>query len=219
MQHCNKCKVDIRGEHKLCPLCQGKLEGQRDVEVYPVIHLEEGPFQMFLKIVTLVAAVVGIICVVANLMFPDSGKWSNYAVLGVICAWIVINRAIRKRHHIIKNMGWQAVMVSVMCLLWDYITGDHGWAIDLVIPIVCSAFPIVIAIVAKAEKMKDAEYVFTLFAGGFLEIIPFLFLITGHVNFVYPTLIGIGIGLIDIVFLIVLKGRTLKNELGKKLHI
>lgn len=219
MRYCEKCRVNIRGEHKLCPLCQGKLTGEKEEEVYPLIHTGKRPFQMFMKIATLSAAVVGIICVIINLMFPDSGKWSNYAVLALVCGWIVVNWAIRKRHHIIKNMAWQAFMLSVICLLWDYITGCNGWAVDYVIPIICSAFPIVIFILAKAGRMPEEDYVFSMFAGGVLEIIPFLFFVTKRVNVAYPTLIGIGLGLIDIVFLVLFKGKTLVNELEKRLHV
>ena len=28
MKHCDKCKIDVRGEFERCPLCQNKLTGE-----------------------------------------------------------------------------------------------------------------------------------------------------------------------------------------------
>ena len=38
MKHCDKCKIDVRGEFERCPLCQNKLTGESTPYEFPKVQ-------------------------------------------------------------------------------------------------------------------------------------------------------------------------------------
>lgn len=39
-----------------------------------------------------------------------------------------------KRYNLLKNAMWQLIIVTVGCIIWDWLTRWHGWSIDFVLP-------------------------------------------------------------------------------------
>lgn len=127
MLHCKFCKVDVAGSHEHCPLCGGNLTGEPDAErTYPPALPKSDFAKRFLQIATVVAACAGVICVAVNLLVTPQVWWSLYTLLGIACGWLWLTIGLLKKSNIKKSIAWQLIVISLLVLLWDAVTGWHG---------------------------------------------------------------------------------------------
>ena len=136
MKHCDKCKIDVRGEFERCPLCQNKLTGESTPYEFPKVQSFYEKYEKIFKFAILVTSSLSIISIAVNILLPQSGHWSLFVLFGVICFWLTTNICIKKRQVISQNIAAEAVIISILCVIWDKFTGWHGWSVDYVIPII-----------------------------------------------------------------------------------
>lgn len=218
MKYCEKCMIDIQGTETLCPLCQGKLTGTGEEDYFPYIKPAKKNLQLLTRWITLICVVLGILSITVNIML-EGDAWSVFVVLALACIWLIANLAIRKRHKIIKNIGWQAVLVSLLCVVWDWVIGWRGWSVDFIIPILCIAAMITVGIIAKAKRLPDSDYIFCILSYIVLGMIPLIFILANVVKIIYPSLICVASSLISLVFLLVFEKRVILDEINRRFHI
>ncbi len=221
MKFCEKCKVNVRGNVEFCPLCHSRLVmDDEDVnELYPPTPSIYKQFEMFFKILFLSTVSGGICSIAVNLLLPESGYWSVLVVLGVICFWILLIVAIRKRNNIPKIITQQVLLTSILSIIWDYITGWHHWSLDYVIPIACIIGIIALMVIAKVMKLPAEEYIICLFADVIFGIVPIVFYFTDIIDTVVPTVICVALSLISLISAFLFKGKDIRLELEKRLHL
>ena len=56
MKHCDKCKIDVRGEFERCPLCQNKLTGESTPYEFPNVHSFYEKYEKIFKFAILVTS-------------------------------------------------------------------------------------------------------------------------------------------------------------------
>ena len=54
MKHCDKCKIDVRGEFERCPLCQNKLTGESTPYEFPKVQSFYEKYEKIFKFAILV---------------------------------------------------------------------------------------------------------------------------------------------------------------------
>ena len=221
MQHCGKCKMNINGDKQYCPLCQGMLEGEGDhkAEIFPKARPKLPPDFLFLRIMTFGAIVLAVFSVALNAMLPIEVNFWLPAVGGIVCAWISLAIAVTKKYNIIKNIIWQLFILTLLSVIWDLFTGWNGWSLDYVIPCACMVAMLSMAILARVKKMPAHEFIIYLVVDGIYGIVPLIFLLTGILNVRIPSVICVACSLISISALLLFKGRTIKSEVEKKLHL
>ncbi len=221
MNYCEKCRVHVEGNRKACPLCQNSLTDYdgNEQESFPYIPNVFHGNGLFFRILMLISVVGAVVCVLVNLMVPQSGWWSAFVLLGLVCLWVSIAVAVKKRRNVAKNLLYQVVVVSVLCLLWDWLTGWHGWSLDYVIPITCAAALLVLFVVTKAMKRYMEDHIVYLLLGALFGIVPVIFLLTGLVQIILPSLICVAVSVIFMAVLILFEYDSLKKELRRRLHL
>lgn len=154
MKHCDKCKIDVRGEFERCPLCQNKLTGESTPYEFPKVQSFYEKYEKIFKFAILVTSSLSIISIAVNILLPQSGHWSLFVLFGVICFWLTTNICIKKRQVISQNIAAEAVIISILCVIWDKFTGWHGWSVDYVIPIIFSWAMLGLFVATKILKIK-----------------------------------------------------------------
>ncbi len=221
MLKCDKCKVSLQGEYEVCPLCGGIIrEGDKaGEEVFPNIPTIFQEFNIFIRIMILVSIVAIVISFAVNLIFARDSRWSLIVAASIGCMWVSLFFIIRKRNNIPKTIVWQVVLLGVLSVLWDWSMGWLGWSLDFVIPSVCFGAMVVMAIAAKILKIGVRDLLVYLFIDIIFGFLPIIFILTGVLNIIFPSVICVAASAISLSALILFQGDNMKAELKKKMHI
>lgn len=222
MQYCDYCKVKIRGNHPVCPLCGGILE-QKDIDleddVFPHIPTIYQEFNLFIRILLLISISVIVIGFAVNIIVTPDSRWSILVAAGILCMWISLFFIIRKKNNIPKTIIWQVALISILSVIWDSSMGWIGWSIDYVIPSACVGAMIVMPIAAKILKLGVRDLIFYLLVDGVFGFIPLIFILFGWLNVLFPSVICVATSAISLSALILFEGNSIKAELDKRMHI
>ncbi len=219
MRTCKICGVKVRGTETFCPLCQHRLSGEPGESAYPEIPTVYKQNELLFKSLILFSVAVGIACAAINLLLPEGGCWSVFVALGILCFWVSLAYAVRKRDNIPKNITVQVFLVSVLSFGWDRLTGWHGWSLDFVIPIACGAALLSLFILAKVMRLPPEEYLIYFMADILFGVVPLVFYLTGLIRIVVPSVICISLSLLSLSVLIVFEGREMVRELSRRFHV
>lgn len=139
---------------------------------------------------------------------------------GAFSMWLALAVGFFKRYNLLKNAMWQLIIVTVGCIIWDWLTGWHGWSIDFVLPGVSGLIMISMLIISRVYYRQAKDYlVYFVMAALYGMILPFIFLLTGKVRIVFPSVISIGMGVLMLIGLVLFKGKEMRQEMEKNLHV
>ena len=221
MQYCPKCKVSVAGTQEVCPLCQGDLRGCPDEKnIFP--DLAERPDRktgFIFRLMLFIAITAAVVCVAINIMVPTSAWWSLFVVFGIGSACISVGVGYLKKSDIMKNIVWQLCIMLVLAVIWDVVLGWHGWSIDYVFPILCVVAIASMFVVGKVMNIPINDYIIYIIVDAVLGIIPIIFLCTGVLHLIYPSVICVMSSVVYIVGLILFKGQNLLDAITRKLHL
>ncbi len=146
--------------------------------------------------------------------------WTLFTAGGIASMWLASTIGFFKRHNLLKNTMWQLLLVTVGCIIWDVLTGWHGWSVDFVLPglsigVLCSM--LVISRIQKYPLRECMIYLVMAAAYGFL--LPLILVLAGTVTWKLPSLLGAGFCLLFVAGLVLFKGKEFKEEMGKNFHI
>lgn len=221
MQYCKKCKVSVAGRKKCCPLCQGELtgHGESDTDVFPTVPNEKVTSGFLFRLLSFISVAAIVVCIAVNIMVPTKIWWSLYAGAGIFCAWLTGSVSIAKRYNFIKNITYQLLIISVLEVLWDHFTGRLGWSLDYVIPCTCAATMIFMAVMIFTKRIRAEQYIIYILLDCLYGAVPAIFIATGILNVVYPSVVCVAISIISVAALTIFKGKIMKEEMVKKLHM
>lgn len=219
MKYCNNCKVNVVGNRKYCPLCQEAIKGDPTDEVFPTILFVYREHGLFFKIMLLASIVIATVSVAMNILIPQRGAWSLFVLGGLGSVWASLITAINKRNNIPKNLVYQVMIISVITILWDLITGWRGWSITYVIPLVCVFAIISMAIISKVRNLHVEDYILYIIIDGLFGIIPVIFILMGLVKSLFPSLLCIVTSIISLSTILIFEEQKLRAEIKRRLHM
>ena len=221
MKYCTKCKVNIVGKRDYCPLCQAPLSGidEEQNDVFPRIAPSKNGHSFMFKLLIFISVVTVTVSVALNILMPKGGAWSLFIIGALASVWTTSLTAINKRHNLNKNIVYQVFIISVILIIWDYVTHWKGWSVNYAIPFMCAAAMIFMFVVCKIRKMLINDYVLYIILNGILGIIPIIFILTGLTKVLYPSLICIVTSIISFSALLIFEWDTMISEIKKRLHI
>ena len=217
MLYCKSCRVWVAGVHQRCPLCGGNLSGKREeAPSYPELPENRSFTKRLIQIISGAALTAAIICVAVNLLVPTGIWWSLFAVLGLGCGWLWAVVGIVKKAKLLNNIVWQLVLISGVAFLWDWLTGWRGWSVDYVFPSVCIGAMLAVIILSR---MPDRDYMIHLILCAVLGVVPLVFLFTGVLGVIAPSVICTAASLIVISLQLIFNWKAMYREIHKKLHL
>lgn len=218
MLHCDKCSVDVGGKRDICPLCQGRLSGEASRESFPLVPTIYRQFHLLFKILLFVSVTFGIIAIAINLILEDTGWWSLIVVGGTLSMWLSLSLAIRKRKNIPKTIVYQVVLLSLICIVWDFLTVWNGWSIDYVIPILFLSGIAAMAVLTKVLSWEIENIIIYLCIDALFGIVPIIFYFTHILGVVIPSVICVAGCVLSLAFLCIFKGDSIWAELKRRMN-
>lgn len=221
MKYCEKCKVNIIGKRKTCPLCQDYLSGHDydQEEEFPQITYIYKEYNMFFKMMMLISIIIASVSVAINVAFFKGMYWSLFIIGGLVSVWLSLITAINKRNNIPKNIIYQVVIASVAVVVWDYLTTWKGWSIDYVIPLIYVFAMISMYVISRIMKLKLNDYILYIIIDGIFGIVPIIFILTGVLKVLIPSLICVVTSIISLSTILIFEGESMREEMKRRLHL
>jgi hypothetical protein len=222
MLYCHKCKVSVSGSPRRCPLCQGPLAGKAGSgeDAFPVIPPPQASFGRLITLIAFVTIAVAVISVAVNIsLFSGGVWWFLFVFAGLASLWLSFLLINRQWWDIPKNIFLQLIVISIMVLLWDFFTGFYKWSLNFVIPILFSSSMVALAVFAKVRKLRIEDYVLFLGIISVISIFSLLLILFKVVTVVYPAVICFTLSVISLAFLLLFEGKSLGEELRRRMHV
>lgn len=221
MKQCTECSVALEGTWNQCPLCQTPVVGEPSRSPFPAIPLSYSRRRVVrMLFLSSIAVILGSFASQLLLDRGTAGIGSLRSLwLGVITMWLLVVMAARNQRNIAKNTVNLVVLVGLICVYWDYLTGWHGWALSYAVPIVCGTSILALLITVQVLRTEVGEHIVYSGLTVLLGLAPIGFLVFGWVTTPIPSAICGAISIFALVMLQVFRGADVRHELAKRLDI
>ena len=173
-----------------------------------------------LQIFTFCCIAAIVISMMTDIIISPGVHWSVFVAAGCATMWLTMAVGYVKRFNLLKNAAWQLLIMSVICVLWDFGTGWRGWSVNIGIPDICLLIQIVMLIISRIRSLSPREYmIYYAMAAVYSMILPFILLMTGVIRYRTPSVICIGCSFLLLIGLILFKRKEFKEEMHKKFHV
>lgn len=221
MKHCDKCHLDILNAEEFCPLCGSVLleTKEKKEDIFPYVPTVYQKYSKFFKVLYFICASIGILSVLVNILLVPHSYFSIFVVLGTFCFLFILKIAIANRKNMPKTILLYVLVLSLLSILWDSITGFIGWSFSFAIPIICLIGSTNMAIIVIIMNIYISEYIIYYLAIGFLGLIPLIFLIFDLVSIQLPSLMCVFFNTLVLLGLFFLQKETVITEFKRRFHI
>lgn len=200
-----------------------KEQGITSEAIEPVFPEPDVPSEQEMKVYKIYSflcfALVAVM-LVTDWNFHPRIRWTLFTAGGVASMWIASSIGFFKRHNLLKNVMWQLLIGTIICFIWDALTGWHSWSVDLVLPIMSVVTLAAMFVIAKVRKSSVREYlIYEVMAAGYGLLLPTILLLCGAVKNPTVSMFGALICFLFLVGVILFKGKEFKEEMHKNLHV
>ena len=200
-----------------------KEQGISSEEVKPVFpkpHVPSKQEMKVYKIYSFLCIALVAVMLVTDWNFHPQVRWTLFTAGGVTTMWIASSIGFFKRYNLLKNVMWQLFIGTIVCFIWDVLTGWHSWSVDFVLPIMSVATLAAMFVIAKVQKSPVREYlIYEIMAAGYGLILPVILLLCKTVKNPTVSMFGALICFLFLVGVILFKGKEFKEEMHKNLHV
>ena len=200
-----------------------KEQGIASEKVKPEFPKTDEPSEQEMKVYKIYSFLC--IAIVAAMLVTECNfhpriRWTLFTAGGVVTMWIASSIGFFKRYNLLKNAMWQLFIGTIICFIWDALTGWHSWSVDLVLPIMSVSTLTAMFVIAKVRKSPVREYlIYEIMAAGYGLILPGILLLCKVVKNPTVSMFGALICFLFLVAVILFKGREFKEEMQKNLHV
>lgn len=223
MLYCPKCKINIRGNKKCCPLCQSTLTGEPEDPAFPTIKRSKvtrfSIIRLSTFIFTVFEIVIGVTYYLAAHELDRRISWIPLVMIGAVICWLDVIIAIYLRNNIIKIITYEAYIAMIADYIIDLKKGFYGWSVNWMIPCTFFGLAIVTICLGKGEKLLLADYMIYLISDAALCMLQLIPLFTDQNSFEWPAVICMAFYVILAVAALLFVPHEVKNASAKYFNI
>ena len=219
MQRCNRCKMDIQGYKKSCPLCGGALTGEGEEPAYPTIKRKIMTRALVVRVSAFVTIAFIVIMMLLNSATNGKIEWIPLAVISSLVCFADICLTVYFRSNPIKTVTWQMIVGMILSVLVDYYTGWHGWSVIWVLPCVFVVMLITTLSIGFGLRMSLRDFVLYLLLETLLSLIQIPLIKTGINRFPMPAMWGEAAVILFFVGIVLFRWRDFKSASDRYFNI
>ncbi|MCR4591414.1 MAG: hypothetical protein K5668_11425 [Lachnospiraceae bacterium] len=220
MQYCPKCRVNIHGKKKACPLCQKKLEYKDfDDSSFPVFPERKISSVTFMKILTFILAAFCILTWMVSFMVPEADAVIRICQIVAFFIWVDVFIVNYLRFNLIKTITIETLIVMTAVLIADILTGWHRWSVTWVVPSILFALMIATLIISKAARLHADEFISYLMLDSAVALIQLIFIRLGLNWFPYPAIISVTLYLLLDAGVVIFGFGDLMTAIARRLNL
>ena len=197
MNTCPHCHIKVGGDSTYCPLCQNRLPGPAEAAYFPATAPRIHRASLLYKIIAFLLSAVVVVAGAFDFLLLDETPHRHFNLL---------------------------LLVSALLVFTDWFNGYTGYSLDLVVPILCCVAlgcNFVFAFLRSRFTANALVYLLMNIGIGLLPyILLFLRLDGGKLDaHSIPWVICLLLSIITFLGLVIFRGRALKSEIEKRLHL
>lgn len=216
MQHCPKCRIDIRGNKKCCPLCKGDLTGTPEPDVFPVIYSKIKRVSV-VRILTFIAAAL-IVTMLVSFYMTGAG-WPIVVIIMTVVGWIDILLVFYYRYNLIKMITIEVDAGLLICFFIDRHFSGLSWSLQWVIPFGILGLFITTLLIGILSKLRFEDGILYLIFDILCAFLQLIAVAKGVNTFPYPAVIITALLFIGLLALLLFRFRDVRNASGKWFNI
>ena len=219
MKKCFKCNVNINSNTDDCPLCKTPLSSkEKGNDVFPIIITKYKNHYMIYKILLTLSIIGTASTMTINYLDNRKLTWSYFVIGGILSFWVTFVAGMKRRHYILRFLFTEFNIIQIASLIWDYMTGWHGWSITYVLPLTCISYIITIFVLRIFLQRYIKEYIIYTYLNCLIGIIPLIFIIRDTLKVVWPSIISVLLSVFLMTFLFIFNRKQVTQELKRRFH-
>ena len=221
MKTCKRCNVKVVDNTNNCPLCRSVLsdfDGITAESSYPPVDVDVRKYNLVTRIFLFLSIVGGITSVITNYLTYKGIMWSVLSVAAILYCWTIIIHSIKNHINVASKILLQAIFVSVLSVIVDFVLGYSGWAVNYIIPNLFSIANIAVLIIIIVNRMDWHNYVLYQIAIAFFGFIPIVLFLFGIIDKPLITVIATVVSVLTLLFAFIFGDKSVKSELKRRFH-
>ena len=174
-----------------------------------------------IKIMGIVSILIILVCAIVNLCTSKKYLWFLIVVAGIVYSWVTVLYSVHRNVNIASSVMIQTLAISILTVCIDHIIEYSGWSINLAIPIIVMVANVtifILTIVSVNRYYKYAIYQLIIFILSMVQLVILVFT-DNIITIPVFTIIASGIAVFTFVFSMILCGRSIVEELDRRLHM
>lgn len=221
MKRCDECKINIKDNAVLCPLCHKELtnlDGKIEDEIYPEL-LKIPPYNFMMRLLIFLSIITAAGSVVINILTDVNIIWSFSIISAITYFWATIKTLLRKNTNVAFKIFVQTLFTSVLCVIIDAQSGKFTWSFSYAIPSIFTIGSLIIFVIIIINRTNWANYVIYQCLIAVFGFIPLIFYWLNISNDFTVSAVSVGVSFISLLAAVVFGDRTIKNEFKRRFHI
>lgn len=220
MSRCNQCKLEIKDDQTICPLCKCVLEKTEDVDnLYPDVRVITKKLQLLVRIYVFVAIVVESLLLFFNYKTFDVTHWPVVTGVVLFYGFIVLKFAFKDDIEY-KAKTITLILTAIFCIiLVDVLTGFAGWSLNYFLPggIILLNTGIILMMVFNMRNWQSYMMIelFTI-VWSILPLILYQMSLLTNIN---TSLVACAYSVFLFLGTIIIGGRRASTELKRRFHV
>lgn len=221
MARCNACKITIKDDTKICPLCGGSLEEdglEAKESMYPTLVLKERIMVKVTRLVFLGMFLLEVFLIMINYALHTRPFWS--VITGAAFLYVILVLYTTTIPHM--SLKFRLLVLSLALILVsltvDWVTGFKGWAISVALPIQVLFMDVVIFVLYLVQKKDFQQYLWIEFLNLFLCLIVLAAFLIGYRIFFGLMIAAFLVTGVELLVIMYRGGRRTPAELKRRFH-
>lgn len=221
MKTCKRCKVIIREDSNICPLCRTVLtniDEESIDKIYPSIDVNPHKYNIIKRIFLFVSILSAAGSILTNYLTYNGVIWSAITIAAIIYFWVIMSYSIKRNRNIASQILVQVVCTSILTIIMDNAIGYIGWSVNHVIPEIMILANVAVLILVFVNRMYWYTYVLNQIVIAVCGLIPGVLFLCGVIKVPLPTILATATSFIVLVVMIIFGDKTIKSELKRRFH-
>lgn len=237
MSKCVRCSIEILDNSMVCPLCNGVLESEADIEridgshdleteqsgfgsvMYPDIEPAMKKIKFVIKLFVFLSVIVESVLILINYLTYNGFKWSIICGVAMVymCFTVVYSFQHNRGHRskiLVQMLGAMALAVCI-----DFIIGYNGWSVNYAIPSAIILVDAAIMILMLVNLSNWQSYIMLQIAMLVISCMFLILVFVGIVDFPLLTIIAVAVSGIMLFATLVFGDRKAVNELSRRFRV
>lgn len=219
MNKCPKCEVVLKTSSDTCPLCHNKIKLKEKNSIYPELKTTYREHRILMKLSLFITLCGIIFSLLINYWISNEISWSIFVILGILSFWLTLSTGINHRHGFMRILFAEILIILLLSIIWDLLTGFHKWSLMFVLPLLCIAYTITFLIIRIFTRHTKKEYILYTYLNSLIGLIPLYFILENNLSILWPSYISVSTSILALIFLFIFNHHALETEIERRLHI